>query len=60
MKDVGISISKNRPDGITGLNGYNKNEDTKFLKICAIMLYGEELLPKEMNTPNLVQMFNRR
>jgi hypothetical protein len=60
MKDVATSIWKSRPDSITGLDGgFDINEDTKFLKILAIMLYGEDSLPKEMNIPNLVQVFNR-
>jgi hypothetical protein len=60
MEQVSASIAKSRPDKITGLDGeFGINEDTKFLKIIATMLYGKDNLPTDPNIPNLIALFNK-
>lgn len=60
MEQIATSIWKSRSDKITGLDGsFNINEDTKFLKILTVMIYGEDSLPAESNIPNLIRLFNR-
>lgn len=60
MKEVNNYISKVRPDAIWWTDGtYGIKEDEKFLRIMAIMLYGEEKLPWEKNIPNLIRVFNQ-
>lgn len=61
MQQVSVSIGKSRPDKITWLDGdFGISEDTKFLKILATMLYGQDSLPTDPNIPNLIAIFNRQ
>lgn len=59
MKTIWNSINSVRSDHVSWLDWeYSLTENTKFLKIFAIMLYGEDNIPSDPNIPNLIKLFN--